>query len=179
MGRPVRIVDYDFQWPILYKEEKCRILEVIGHKVVAIEHVGSTAVPDLGGKPIIDIMAGADQSTDADECVLLLQNLDYKNVTPEPEEPDWYYCLSKVYQGENVKLLNYHLHLVKFKSDHWRNHLLFRDNLRNHPEVAQEYYRLKKSLAAMYGSDREGYTEAKASFIESVIAKTKSEKDPQ
>ncbi|MDH5450572.1 MAG: GrpB family protein, partial [Candidatus Bathyarchaeota archaeon] len=60
MGRPVRIVDYDFQWPILYKEEKCRILEVIGHKVVAIEHVGSTAVPDLGGKPIIDIMAGAD-----------------------------------------------------------------------------------------------------------------------
>jgi len=175
----MRIADYDLQWPILFKEEKCRILEAIGYKVVAIEHIGSTAVHGLGGKPIIDIMVGVDQSTDADECVLLLLKLDYKNVTSEPEEPDWYYCLSKVCQRENLKLLNYHLHLVKFKSDHWRKHLLFRDYLRTHPEVAQEYYRLKKALVAKYGSDREGYTEAKTSFIELVIAKAKSERDLQ
>ena len=95
MSRAVVIVDYDPQWPILYEEENHRILEAIGHKIIAVEHVGSTAVPGLGGKPIIDILVGVRQATDADECVPLLQDLDYKGVTPQPEEPDWYYCLSK------------------------------------------------------------------------------------
>lgn len=154
----------------MYEEEKRRILGAIGHEVIAIEHVGSTAVPGLGGKPIIDIMVGVYQSNDADECVPLLQDLDYKNLTPQPEEPDWYYCLSKTYEGETVKLKNYHLHLVKFMSDHWKKHLLFRDFLRTHPDMAQRYYELKKKLAAKYGSNRIGYTDAKTSFIESVIA---------
>ena len=87
MSRTVRIVDYDPRWPILYEEEKRRISEVIGHKVMAIEHIGSTAVPSLGGKPILDIMAGVCQSSDADVCVSLLQD-DYKDVTPEPENPE-------------------------------------------------------------------------------------------
>lgn len=173
MPRPVIIVDYDPRLPTLYEEEKRRILEAIGHRVIAIEHIGSTAVPGLGGKPIIDIMAGVLQSTDGDECVPLLRDLGYRDVTPQPEEPDWYYCLSKVYHGETVKLENYHLHLVKFMSDHWEKHLFFRDFLRAHPGAAQQYYELKKKLAAKFGSDREGYTEAKMLFIESVIAKAK------
>jgi len=78
MPCPVQIIDYDSRWPILYEEEKRHILECVGNKVVAIEHIGSTAVPSLGGKPIIDIMAAVCQSTDADECVSLLQK-DYKD----------------------------------------------------------------------------------------------------
>lgn len=174
--RPVVIVDYDLRWPILYEKEKLHILKAIGHKVVDIEHVGSTAVPGLGGKPIIDIMAGVFQSTDADDCIPLLQDLDYKDVTPQPQEPDWYYCLSKAYQGETVKLKNYHLHLVKHMTGHWEKHLLFRDFLRVHPDVAQQYYKLKKKLATKYGSNRIGYTEAKMSFIESIIAQTRQRK---
>lgn len=176
MSRPVTIVDYDSRWPILYEEEKRRILEAVGHKASAIEHIGSTAVPGLGGKPIIDMMAGVHQSTEADECVPLLRDLGYRDVTPEPDEPDWHYCLSKPYQGETAKLENFHLHFVKFMSDHWKRHLFFRDFLRTHPDVAKQYYKLKKKLATKYGSNRIGYTEAKTSFIESITAQDRQRK---
>lgn len=166
MPSPVIIVEYDPQWPILYEEEKRRILEAVGHKVLAIDHIGSTAVPGLGAKPIIDIMAGVHQLADADECLPCLQKIGYIDVTPEPENPEWYYCL-----GKGPHSTGYHLHLVKFMNDHWRRHLLFRDFLRTHPEVAQQYYELKKKLALEYGSDRVGYTNAKTSFIESATAR--------
>ena len=64
--------------------------------------------------------------------------------------------------------------MVELSSDFWKRHLLFRDYLRTHPEAAQDYYELKKRLTRQYGSDREGYTEAKTSFIESVVAKAKA-----
>jgi len=168
LPRPVIIVSYDPRWPIFYEEEKRRILGAIGHKVLAIEHIGSTAVPGLGAKPIIDIMAGVHQFADAEECLPLLQPLGYDDVTnTQLENPEWYYCLGKGKgsQGEHT----YHLHLVKFMSEHWEKHLLSRDFLRTHLEVAQQYYELKKKLAAKHGTNREAYTEAKTSFIESVI----------
>ncbi len=166
MLRPVQIIDYDSRWPILYEEEKHHILECVGNKIVAIEHIGSTAVPSLGGKPILDIMAGVCRSMDADECVWLLQD-DYKDVIPEPENIEWYYCLEKTCKSESSYYV--HLHLVKFLSDHWIRHLFFRDFLRTHPDKAHQYYELKKELAVKYGSDREGYTDAKTSFIRSII----------
>ena len=165
MSRPVIIVDYDPEWPILYEAEKTRILEAAGCKILAIEHIGSTAVPRLGAKPIIDMMAGVHRSADADECLPLLEKIGYLDVTPQPGNSEWYYCL-----GEIPHSTGYHLHLVKFMSDHWRRHLFFRDILRAHPKVAWQYYELKKKLAAEYGSDRDGYTAAKTSFIESVVA---------
>ena len=166
MSCPVIIVGYDSQYPILYENEKRRILEIIGHKVMAIEHIGSTAIPGLGGKPIIDIMAGVSHYIDADECVSLLHD-DYKDVTSELRNPEWYYCLGKPCKEESTYYI--HLHLVKFMSDHWKRHLLFRDFLRTHSDIAKQYYELKKKLAVKHGSNRIGYTDAKASFIESVI----------
>ena len=174
MPRRIVIIDYDPRWPILYEEEQRLILKAIGHKVVAIEHIGSTAVPNLGSKPIIDIMAGVLNSADAEECVALLQDLDYTDVAPQPGDPDWFYCLGKTYRGEAASLQNYHLHLVRFLSDDWKKHLLFRDFLRDHPDVAQQYYELKKNLAAKYGLDRVGYNAAKTSFIESVIIRART-----
>lgn len=166
MPNPVVIVDYDPRWPILYEEEKHRILEVVRHKVIAIEHIGSTAVPGLGAKPIVDIMAAVLSSTVADECLPLLEPLGYDDVTPQLGNPDWYYCLGKGRQGGHV----YHLHLVRFNSEHWGKHLLFRDFLRTHTDAAKQYYELKKRLAAEYGSNRIGYTDAKTTFIESTFA---------
>ncbi|MDH5787647.1 MAG: GrpB family protein, partial [Candidatus Bathyarchaeota archaeon] len=81
--------------------------------------------------------------------------------------------LSKVHESETAKLENYHLHLVKFKSGHWEKHLLFRDFIRTHSEAAQQYYELKKKLAIKYGSNRVGYTDAKTSFIESIITQAR------
>jgi len=97
----------------------------------------------------------------------------YTDVTPEPGQPDWYYCLGKDFRRDGVRIENFHLHLVRFGSDHWKRHLLFRDFLRAHPSAAKRYCTFKKAMAAKYGSDRNAYTGAKTSYIESIIAQAR------
>jgi len=164
----VIIVAYDPGWPALYEEEKQRVLEVVGDKVLAIEHIGRTAVPGLGAKPIIDMLVGVEGADDADECVPLLAKIGYADVTPEIGNPEWFYCL-----GKGPHSVGYHLHLVKYPSEHWERHILFRDYLRGNPEATRRYNELKQGLATKYGSDRQGYTEAKTSFIQSVISQAR------
>lgn len=172
VGRPVIIVDYNPRWPALYEEEKGRLLGVIGHKVVAIEHVGSTAVPGLGAKPVIDITIAVRRLADAEECIELLQSAGYEYV-PEFEDsmPERRY-----FRKGSPGARSHHIHMVELTSDFWERHLLFRDFLRAHPEVAEKYYDLKKGLATKYGEDREGYTEAKTTFIEGVVARARTSK---
>ena len=168
--REVMIVDYDPQWVMLYEKEKDMILSVIGHMVIAIEHIGSTAVCGLGGKPIIDIMVAVRHLTDAEKCIEPLRSIGYEYV-PEYETtiPERRYF----HKGSPPEEQHYHLHMVEKRSDFWKRHLLFRDHLRAHPDVAQRYYQLKKELASKYGSNREAYTNAKTSFIESTMAEAK------
>ena len=168
MPARVVVVEYDQDWPILFEEERRRVLEAIGHKVSAVEHIGSTAVPGLGAKPIIDMMAGVPGEIEAGECIPLLRGIGYTSVTPHPEDPDMYYCL-----GKGPHSVGYHLHLVRFRSAAWDVHLLFRDYLRSHPDSVRRYYRLKRRLAAQYGSERGAYTESKTSFIKSIITKAR------
>ncbi|MCW4052242.1 MAG: GrpB family protein [Candidatus Bathyarchaeota archaeon] len=173
MNRSVRIVDYDPQWPIIYEEEKRRILEVVGDIIARIEHVGSTAVPNLGAKPIIDIMVAVDKLEDAEKCIEPLQRIRHEyQPEQEAETPERRFFR----KGNPPKEQHYHLHMVNLTSDFWKRHLLFRDCLRTHPKTAQEYYKLKKRLAGKYGLDREGYTKAKTSFIEAVLAEAKAER---
>jgi GrpB-like predicted nucleotidyltransferase (UPF0157 family) len=166
MDNPVVIVDYDPQWPALYERENELVCETVGHRIIAIEHIGSTAVPNLGGKNIIDIMVGVNNVKEANQCLLLLGGIGYKDVTPQPNDKEWYYCL-----GKGQHSVGYHLHLVKFNSQHWKKHITFRDFLRKNSKVAQDYFNLKRELAAKHGIDRLGYAEAKSAFIESVIAR--------
>ena len=170
MPAPVVIVDYDPQWPTLYEEERDRILAVVGDLVVAIEHVGSTAVPGLGGKPIIDIMPWVRSLADAERCIEPLEGIGYEYV-PEYNDllPERRYFHKGPPQGRT-----HHLHMVEQTGEFWDRHLLFRDWLRTHPQDAQEYYRLKKELAARFGRDREGFTDAKTPFIESIVARARS-----
>lgn len=164
MSHPVVIVDYDPEWPKIYEKEKQEILKVIGHMVRSIEHVGSTSIPGLGAKPIIDIIAGVGDEKAADECVRILADIGYDDVTPQPETHDWYYCL-----GKRLGNIYCHLHLVKDRSSFWENHILFRDYLRGEPDVAREYYELKKSLAEKFRCERLKYNLAKTEFITSVV----------
>jgi len=167
---PVAIVDYDPQWPVLYEEEKGRILGVIGRRIAAIEHVGSTAVPGLAAKPIIDIIVAVRRLIDAGECIEPLQSIGYEYVPEfEVELPE-----RRFFRKGLPEARIHHIHMIELTSDFWERHLLFRDYLRTHPEVAQQYYRLKKELAARYGSDREAYAEAKTPFIESIVAKSRA-----
>jgi GrpB-like predicted nucleotidyltransferase (UPF0157 family) len=156
----------------MYEEEKTRIFSAIGHKVVAIEHIGSTAVPGLGAKPIIDIMVAVRRMPDSLECIESLQALGYEYYY-YPEFPER--C---VFLDGSVGAGPHHLHMTEFQSDFWTTKLLFRDYLRSHPEIAEEYFQLKKEWAEKYGIDRdkyEDYTEAKTPFIESVLAKARAE----
>ncbi len=108
LARSVTIVDYDPMWPTLYEKEKIKIIEALGNKALAIEHIGSTSVPGLGAKPIIDIMVCVQNIFDADVCVPLLKGVGYTDVTVQVGNPDWYYCLGKESCG-----VGYHLHLMK------------------------------------------------------------------
>lgn len=162
--RPVRIVEYDPRWPIIFEEEKKVVLGALRHKVSIVEHFGSTSVPGLGGKNIVDMMAGVCSKEVADECQALLFDVGYDDVTPEPGEVDWFYCL-----GKRHPVVYFHLHLVLYPSERWRRQILFRDILRANPDMAARYYELKKRLADEIGHDRQAYTDAKTSFIESVL----------
>ena len=168
--REIVIGDYDPQWPILYEKEREEILNVIGHIALEIEHMGSTAVQGLGAKPIIDIMVAIDHLSDTEKCIEPLRSIGYKYVPEHEEEIPWRRFFNK---GRPPKEQHYHLHMVQKGSGFWKRHLLFRDYLRMHPNVAQQYYHLKKELASKYGVNREAYTSAKTSFIESIVAKAK------
>lgn len=154
----------------MYEEERDRILAVVGDLIVAVEHIGSTAVPGLGAKPIIDIMPAVRSLVDAEQCIGPLEGIGYEYV-PEYNEliPERRYFHRGPEDARTV-----HLHMVEQTSEFWERHLLFRDWLRTHPEDALEYYSLKKELAARFGRDREGFTNAKGPFIESTVARARS-----
>ena len=169
---PVEICEYDTAWPLKFEEQKGDLMKAIGNKVVAIEHIGSTAVPGLGAKPIIDIMVGLRQLSDAEDCIEPLRRIGYEYVPElEAEIPERRYF----HKGpSNLPKKHYHLHMVEIHREFWNAQILFRDYLKTHSDAAQEYFKLKKDLAAKYRLNREAYTEAKTSFIRSTIAKARS-----
>lgn len=176
MPEPIIIVDYNPEWPREYETTATRILGAIGDKVVAIEHIGSTAVPALGAKPIIDILVAVVVISDAHKCITPLQSIGFE-YTPYPDFPERLFFRDGP-MGDGP----HHLHMTEFMGSFWEEKLLFRDFLRAHAEVAQEYFLLKKLLVTRYGADREKYepyTEAKTSFIESVLARARAEKQPE
>ena len=117
-------------------------------------------------------MVAVNRLSDAEKCIEPLESIGYEYV-PEYNDiiPERRY-FHKGPPGAHT----HHLHMVELTSDFWERHLLFRDFLRAHPEEAQQYYQMKKELAAKSGSDRDAYTDAKTSFIESVVAKARAEK---
>ncbi len=163
----VEMAAYDSAWPAAFQRERALIAVALGDLALAIEHVGSTAVPGLGAKPIIDITVGLRRQTDGEECVRPLEELGYE-YRGEAGIPGRLY-FRKLTDG----LRTHHIHMVELESDFWQRQLLFRDYLREHPQEARAYYELKVRLAAQYGADRDGYTEAKTEFIESALRKAR------
>ena len=167
--QPVEVVDYDQNWPRAYAEERDRIAAAIGEAIVAIEHVGGTAVPGLPAKPVIDLMVGVEDIERAGPAVAGLINLGYEYV-PELESqlPDRRYFRRGTPE-------THHVHMVPVSSDYWAEHLLFRDYLRSHPLAAEEYGKLKRGLAGRFPFDRDAYRAGKVPFIEMVVAAARRE----
>jgi GrpB-like predicted nucleotidyltransferase (UPF0157 family) len=159
----IRIVPYDPAWPTLFEQERSALEDGIGAWVVGgIHHVGSTAVPGLEAKPIIDILVGVESLDGSRDCFELLRTLDYLHAPYLPEEMHWF-C--KPHPSRRT----HHLHLVPAGSRRYRDELAFRDRLRSSPATAADYASLKRSLAQRFAGDREAYTDAKAEFIGRVL----------
>ena len=158
----VRVIPYDARWPELYLEEDERIRRALGDLPLSLEHIGSTSVPGLAAKPIIDIMAGRDSHIPARAFVPALESVGYEQ-RGETGLPGREFF-------RRGKPRSYHIHLVDIDSVLWRHHIAFRDRLRANPALAAEYVMLKIALAERFPMDRESYIRGKEDFIQSVIA---------
>jgi GrpB-like predicted nucleotidyltransferase (UPF0157 family) len=161
---PVVIAPYDPAWPGRFEAERAVLARVLEPWLVGpIEHVGSTAVPGLAAKPIVDIMAGGRDLPSSKPAIEALRPLRYCYFDYKADVMHW---LCKPSDVERT----HHLHLVLFGSRLWRERLAFRDRLRSHVPTREAYLELKLRLAVEYREDREAYTEAKWPFVEAVLA---------
>lgn len=161
----VRLVHYDSTWPNLFAAEATRLQQLFAKSglTLALEHTGSTAVPGLAAKPILDILAGYPKGADVAEYVNVLTQADYMH-RGEQGIPG-----REFFRRGNPRA--YHLHLTPIDSAFWRDHLAFRDRLRSNNALRDAYAALKHELAARFPRDREAYIEAKGSFVKEVIAR--------
>lgn len=164
MPAPVYVVPYDASWPARFAEERTALARVLSLWLAGpIEHIGSTAVPGLAAKPVIDIMAAVASLDASRPALAALAALRYVYFPYRAEIMHW---LCK--PSDEVR--THHLHLVPFGSALWHERLRFRDRLRSDGRVAAEYAALKLALAARYEFDREAYTDAKEPFVRRVLA---------
>ena len=158
----VRISNYNTQWPCLFSCVEHELREQLCALVLAIEHVGSTAIPGPAAKPIIDIevvIASAYQFPTVKER---LERFGYIHRGPcGVPDREVFRCV--------IDLPFHHLYVSEMDARPLNEHLRFRNALRQNPELASEYAALKRALADQYRHDRDAYTEAKTGFIRSVI----------
>ena len=165
----VEIVDYDPRWPILFDEEAERLRATLDPSlIVGLEHFGSTAIPGLSAKPIIDILIAVRSLADAQaNFVEPLRNLDYVYWAENPRKDRLFFVKGMPPFGSRR---SHHVHVTEPHGELWQR-LAFRDYLRAHPEEAAIYEQLKRRLATEYKRDREAYTDAKSAYVESVMRK--------
>jgi GrpB-like predicted nucleotidyltransferase (UPF0157 family) len=159
----VRIVPYDAGWPEMFEVERAALEPVVGpYAVGGIHHVGSTAVPGLAAKPVIDVLVGVGDLASSRACFEPLARLGYLYAPYRSAEMHWFCKPSPARR-------THHLHLVPAGSPRFRDELAFRDKLRRNPTLAANYATLKQQLAVRFEHDREAYTEAKSEFIQTAL----------
>jgi GrpB-like predicted nucleotidyltransferase (UPF0157 family) len=161
----VELHDYDPAWPARYAEERDRLNALLPGIFIEVQHIGSTAVPNLPAKPVIDILAGVESMSVAEAVAPLLCQSGYTTSAEFNEslvDRKWF---MRWFDGHRT----HHLHVVVHASSGWSARIRFRDALRADPELAHRYAKLKSELATKHAADREEYTEAKAEFVRSVL----------
>jgi len=163
----VRLAPYSRAWVRLFKKEAALLTEALGDCVpVDIQHVGSTSVPGLEAKPIIDIALTIHDFRRVSTCIRRLATIGYKYMGE--------YGLPGRHFFTKGTPTTHHLHVVKDTSEHWRHWLAFRDYLRKHKDTAVAYDKLKRSLARKYRKNRDAYTSAKSAFVEKILSVAES-----
>lgn len=158
----VVLAEYDRAWPVVFHRESIRLLEAAGGLLVGIEHIGSTSVPGLAAKPIIDMLGEVDQADlDSAPLVPLLEPLGYLDRSAE-------FTDRLLFSGRSWAMAH-NLHLVARGTASLRNEILFRDRMRRDPMAAARYEALKRTLANRIYNDPHGYSRAKSDFVVTII----------
>ena len=163
VSHPVVVSEYDPEWPELFRQIAEPVRHALGTIALAVEHVGSTSVPGLAAKPVIDVDVVVSSAEDVPAAIERLRDIGY------------------VYQGDKgipgreafmwpPHAPRHHLYVVVEGSKPRVDHVRFRDYLRDHPEVARDYAELKRRLAEQHGNDHEAYTNAKSEFVARVLS---------
>ena len=165
MANPVIIEDYDPRWPQVFEMLRARIANVLNELAVSIEHVGSTAVPGLAAKPVIDMDVLLRSSTDLPIVIRRLGELGYEH------RGDLGVSGREAFQAK-AEAVQHHLYVCPPESREYKRHIAFRNYLRAHAADADEYAVLKRELAHKFNSDREGYNQAKSQFVQRILQRT-------
>lgn len=159
----VSIVDYDPTWPNRFEQHAKRIRHVLGIKVIKVEHIGSTSVPDLSAKPIIDVLLVVKDSGDEGSYLPQLENAGYQLRVREPEFHE--------HRMVRTPERDVHIHIFSPDSPEIERYLTFRDRLRGNARDRARYEKTKRALAAKSWLDMNAYAEAKTKVIEDIIEK--------
>lgn len=154
----IEVVPYDPQWPQQFEEESLRIKPIFTDNIVAIHHIGSTAVPGLSAKPTIDIILEVKNIMLVDQCNESMAKLGYE-AWGEYGIPGRRFFV----KGEEKR--THHVHAFQTGSPEIARHLYFRDYLRTHPQEANEYADFKIKLAHQFANNRRAYVENKRTFV--------------
>ena len=163
----VVLVEYDPSWPARFEAIRRDIERACGDLIVRVEHVGSTSIPGMAAKPIIDVQPGLRTFEDGFQCVEPMRRLGYVS------RGEWGMPGRHYFVRDHADGLREHVHMLVVDSERWHEMPLFRDYLIARPEAAREYEALKRRLAVEFGFDREQYTDAKAEFVQRVLAQAR------
>jgi GrpB-like predicted nucleotidyltransferase (UPF0157 family) len=166
----ISIAPYDPEWPNLYENEaaslRCKLPQAI---IIKIEHFGSTAVPGLAAKPVIDVLVEVSSlEKTREQIVPILEAEDYDYFWRTDVSPAYAWFIKRDPMGKRT----HHIHMVEADSKLWER-LYFRDYLREFPEEARRYAELKQFLAEKYPNDRIAYTEGKAEYVISITGRAR------
>lgn len=165
----VTVVEYRPEWQKIFEDEKRILQTALGDVPAQIEHIGSTAVAGLAAKPIIDLMVGLEDFSIADNVVPKIEALGYEYIRKyEAVMP-----FRRFFKKERSGIRTHNIHMVGIGGEFWERHILFRDYLRQNPDVAGQYASLKKELAGREWEDVNEYADAKTEFIKEIEDKAK------
>jgi GrpB-like predicted nucleotidyltransferase (UPF0157 family) len=163
LSSQIEIVDYDSRWPELFAREAARIRSVLGSRALRIEHVGSTSVPGLPAKSVIDLLLVIDDSANEAEYVPAVESAGY---VLRFREPNWYE--HRMFKGPDTDI---NLHVLSAGCPEIDRMLIFRDWLRTHPEDRELYARAKLALAQQQWQHVQNYADAKTAVVEEILGR--------
>jgi len=167
--KKVVLSPYNFEWKKIYEKEKALLFSVLGNQALDIQHVGSTSVPGVKSKPIIDIAFAVKRTKDIEKIIKIMKKLGYEYKHEAGVRGRHFFA-----KGSEKNRTHY-VHMVKFGGKQWRNLIYFREYLLGNKERIREYNELKENLAKEYKDNRDTYTKKKSIFISEIIKQFEKE----